>query len=218
MISTTILAIAYWALYYLFFRYFTVQPDHAWYFLALYYAAIVIMGLLLIIIFFFFFNRLAAAIAAPFSDLISQKTEQIEYGTFSDTPFTIIGLIRDSSRAIRHSFKILGLYLALLVGSLLLLVLPGIGPFLFSVSGALLSAFLFAYEFLSYPMDRRKFTWMQKKEFLKTRLGTVMGFGLGCVAVAAIPVINILFIPSAAIGGTLLFLELQDSANVNKAR
>lgn len=187
-----------------------INPPEAgeWYRQVLAYLLLAVIVVLMLVVVAFIFTRVASAIAAPFNDLISQKTEELAGGSFKDVPFSIVGLFKDSGRAIAHSFRILGVYLGLMVPALLLLLVPGIGPLLFSTVAALLSAYMFAYEYLGYPMDRRRFSFSEKRRFLRSQLRAAIGFGLGNLAVASIPVINFLFLPAAVVGGTLLFLDL----------
>jgi CysZ protein len=107
---------------------------------------------------------------------------------------------------------VLGIYLALLIAALLFLLIPGVGVLLYTGAGALISSYMFAYEYLGYPMDRRRFTWKNKQNFLRSRFRSVIGFGLGNIVVASIPFLNLLFIPAAVVGGTLLFLDLSVAA------
>lgn len=219
VISTAVLGLSYVLLYYFFRRLLTPLTAEAWYLQALYYFLLVVVVLLFAVIFFFLFARVASAIAAPFNDLISQKTEELVTGSFSETPFSVVRLLRDSTRAIAHAFRILAIYVFLLVLALLLFLIPGVGPLLFSAVGALLSAYMFAFEYLGYCMDRRRYLFREKQAFFRSKFRSVMGFGLGSVAVATIPVVNLLFIPAAVIGGTLLFLELtspNESPSVRK--
>jgi CysZ protein len=208
-ISFVIMGIAYVLLYFGLGRMLGVLPSEEWYWRALYYVVVFVLTILMTVLFFFFFARVASALSAPFNELISQKTEELVTGNYTDTSFSVIRLIKDSSRAIAHSFKLLGLYLILLIACLFFLLIPGVGGFLFSACGWLLSAYMLAYEYLGYPMDRYRFSWNAKKKFLGTRLRTIIGFGLGNLIAASIPLVNLFFIPAAAIGGTLLFLELK---------
>jgi CysZ protein len=208
-ISAVILTASYWLLYHLFARFSAPYSDVEWYWRVLYYLVLAVVGVVLLIVFFFLFTRLASALAAPFNDLISQKTEELVTGAFIEAPFSVIQVFKDSARSIYHSLKILGLYLGLLLATLPLLLIPGVGGVLFSIAGTLLSAFMFSWEYLNYPLDRRKFSWSDKRLFFQSSFRSVMGFGLGSVAMAAIPVVNLLFIPAAVVGGTLLFLDLQ---------
>ncbi len=209
LISLVVMSSAYVLLYFTLGRFLGAFTSQEWYWQILYYFVIAVLTIVLVVMFFFFFVRVASALASPFNDLLSQKTEELITGTYSDVPFSALQLMRDSGRAIGHSFKLLGLYLVLLCSCLLLLLIPGVGGALFSVAGWLLSAYMFAYEYLGYPMDRRKFLWSQKRAFFRSNFRSVMGFGLGNLVTASIPLLNLVFIPSAAVGGTLLFLELE---------
>jgi CysZ protein len=117
-------------------------------------------------------------------------------------------LLKDSVRGVGHFFRILGVYLGILVASLFLLLVPGIGPMLFAGAMVLNTSYMLAYEYLGYPMDRRRFTFKQKRLFLKSHVKWTMGFGLGNATLASIPVLNVVVIPAAVVGGTLLFLDL----------
>jgi len=209
IISLLVMSGAYVLLYFTFGRFLGSFAVQEWYWQVLYYLVVILVTLILVVLFFFFFTRVASALASPFNDLLSQKTEELITGTYSDVSFSMIQLLKDSGRSIGHSFKLLGLYVILLCSCLLLLLIPGVGAPLFSVTGWLLSAYMFSYEYLGYPMDRRKFSWTEKRAFFKSRLRTILGFGLGSLVAASIPIVNLLFIPSAAVGGTLLFLEIE---------
>ncbi len=210
-ISVVILGGSYGLLYHLFTRFVTPYSGGEWFWSVLYYLVVAVVTILLVVVFFFLFTRIASALAAPFNDLISQKTEELVTGSFTDTPFSVFRLFKDSVRSVYHSLKILALYVGLLLAALLLLLIPGIGSLLFTVTGTLLSALMFSWEYLNYPLDRRRFSWKEKWTFFRSRFRSVMGFGLGSVAVATIPIVNLLFIPAAAVGGTLLFLDLKSS-------
>ena len=213
-ISIVVLGGSYALLYHIFSKLVGHMVNEQWYWQALYYVLLVMVTAIILVFFFFVFTLIASALASPFNEVISQKTEQIVTGTFHETPFSVILLVKDSGRAIAHSFRILGLYLVLLALALLFLLIPGIGSLLFAVAGALLSSYKFAFEYLGYPMDRRRFSWRDKKAFLKSRFNSIMAFGLGNLAIAAIPVVNLFFIPAAVIGGTLLFLDLEASGRI----
>lgn len=213
-ISVVVLGGSYVLLYHIFFKLVGHMVNEQWYWQALYYGLLAMVTVIILVVFFFIFTLVASALASPFNEVISQKTEQIATGTFRETPFSVIMLVKDSGRAVAHSFRVLGLYLLLLASALLFLLIPGIGSLLFAIAGALLSSYKFAFEYLGYPMDRRRFSWRDKRAFLKSRFGSIMGFGLGNLAIASIPVVNLFFIPAAVVGGTLLFLDLDSSGPI----
>lgn len=208
LISTAVLGVGYGVAYWLFFRLMSPLSGGEWYWQVLYYVVAVLVTVLLLIIVFFIFTFVATAIASPFNELISEKTENLVKGTFQDTPFSLMGMLRDSARSIIHSLAIVGIYVGTLIVSLPLLLIPGLGHLLFAGVGVLLSSYLFAFEFLGLPMDRRRYSFTEKRRFLRSSLRSALGFGLGNVVVASIPLVNILLLPAAAVGGTLLFLEL----------
>lgn len=208
LISVMVLGIAYAVAYWLFFRLMSPISGGEWYWQILYYGLAVVVTALLLVTVFFLFAFVATTIAAPFNELISEKTEALVKGLFQDTPFSVMALLRDSARSVGHSLAILAMYAGVLLLSLVLLLIPVLGHILFVAVGVLLSSYLFAFEFLGYPMDRRRYSFSEKRRFLRSRFRSTIGFGLGNVAVAAIPIVNILLLPAAAVGGTLLFLDL----------
>jgi len=208
VISIVILVGSYILLYDLFIKLISPYTGQEWYGQIIYYLLLVIITVALLGLSLFIVTRLASALAAPFNDIISRKAEEIAAGIFDETPFSLLTFLRDSGRLFAHSFRLLGLYLLLLFLGLVLFLIPVIGGALYTCFGILISAYMFGYEYLGYPMDRRRFSWSQKKKFMRSKLSSVLGFGLGNVAVAAIPIVNFFFIPAAVAGGTLLFLDM----------
>lgn len=209
MISALVLTVGYVLLYYFLRDMVRGVMSDQWYWQLLSYVVAFIVGAFLIVLFFFLFTRVASALAAPFNEVISERTEQIATGKPIGTPFSLGALVRDSARGIVHAFKILAVYVALLVAALVLWIVPGAGPLLFSAATVLISSYMFSYEYLGYPMDRRRFSFREKRRFLRGTLTSSLGFGLGNLVIASIPLVNILLIPAAVAGGTLLFLDLQ---------
>jgi CysZ protein len=207
-IGVLILGGSYWLIYRLLSHFLNTYAVGVWYQQVLYYLLLLVAAVLLSVLFFFVLTRVASALAFPFNDLVSQKTEEIVRGTFHDSSFSVLQLAKDSARSIGHSFKVLGIYLTLMIGALSLVLIPGVGAPLSAVACALISSYMFAYEYLGYPMDRRRFTWKEKQSFLRSRFKSVIGFGLGNLVVASIPFLNLLFIPAAVVGGTLLYIDL----------
>jgi len=215
IVSMAILGGSYALLYNLFVKWMGPHMGTEWYSHVLYYVLLFMITVALLAAFFFIFTRLASAVAAPFNDLISLKTEELVCGTVNETPFSLVQLFKDSGRLLLHSFRLLGLYLGLLIVGLVLLLIPTVGGILYTAFGVFVSAYMFAYEYLGYPMDRRRYSWAAKRGFLRSKFGSALGFGLGTLAVAAIPIVNFVFIPAAVAGGTLLFLDLKSDSSTN---
>lgn len=208
-ISTLLLGTAYYFLYTYFLDVITGLTGQEWYWQIVYYIVVVALAIVLLIVVFFLFIIVATTLAGPFNDLISEKTEQLVSDEYREEPFSALQLLKDVGRGVYHAVRLLALYLGILVLALPLLLVPGIGHMIFTVITVTLSAYLLAFEYLGYPMDRRRYGFSEKRKFIRSSLTSALGFGLGTVAFAAIPIINILMIPAAAVGGTLLFLDLK---------
>ncbi|MFZ5866014.1 MAG: EI24 domain-containing protein [Thermodesulfobacteriota bacterium] len=211
VITTLVMGVGYYVLYHVFSDLLSrfLGPGTEWYWQVVYYVLLVVAGALVLVMFFFLFTVVATTIAEPFNELISEKTEQLITGRFADTPFSVLQLLKESGRGLVHALRILSFYVGALLVSLLFLLVPGIGAVLFWLVTIFLSAYMLSYQYLSYPMTRRKFTFRQKQALIRSKLFSTMGFGLGSLAVASVPIINVLLVPAAVTGGTLLFLDLQ---------
>ncbi len=208
--SLLLLGSSYIGAYYLLKRLFSRFVADTWYWQIVYYAVAVLSGLVLLAVFFFVITRVASALAGPFNDLMSQKTEELVTGRPATAAVSSGGLLKSCLRSLGHSLKILGLYVVVIVCGLPLLFIPVVGGILFSAVCVLLSSYMFAYEYLGYPMDRRRLSFKEKRAFLRSKPVSAMGFGLGNVAIAMIPFMNLLLIPSAVVGGTLLYLDITE--------
>jgi len=207
------MGVGYYVLYHVFSDLLNRFLGPELYWQVVYYILLVVAGALVLVVFFFLFTMVATTIAEPFNELISEKTEQLVTGQFEDNPFSVLQLLKESGRGLVHALRILALYVGMLVVSLLFLLVPGIGAILFWLVTVLLSAYMLSYQYLGYPMARRNFTFRQKQGFIRSRVFSTIGFGLGSLAVASAPIINVLLLPAAVTGGTLLFLDLQTKGN-----
>jgi CysZ protein len=212
LVLTVSLGLSYYLIYHYLGGWLQNFFGPAWYWQIVYYLVVVIAGLLVLVISFLMFTIIATSIAGPFNDMISEKTEELVTGRVSNAPFSFNQMIKDISRGVWHSLRILGFYVGVLIPSLLLLLIPGIGFGLFGFVIGLLSSYLLAFEYLGYPMDRRRYSFKEKRAFVHSRMKSALGFGFGNFLWASIPIVNILMIPAAAVGGTLLFLNLSRSA------
>ncbi|MEW6350366.1 MAG: EI24 domain-containing protein [Thermodesulfobacteriota bacterium] len=206
--SLLLLGSSYIGAYYLLKNLFSRFTVETWYWQIVYYVLAVLAGLVVLVVFFFLITKAASALAGPFNDVLSQKTEALVTGGLTPATASSGHVLNDCLRSLGHSLKILGLYVAVIGCGLPLLLIPGVGSLLFSAVCVLLSSYMFAYEYLGYPMDRRRLSFKEKRAFLRSNLVSAMGFGLGNVSIAMIPFINLLLIPSAVAGGTLLYLHI----------
>jgi CysZ protein len=154
-----------------------------------------------------------SVIAAPFNDALSEAVEVIAAGR-SPAPFSLARMLRSLGRTLGLELAKWLLY-ASIMGPLWILnwVLPGPGSVLYLVAGTSITALFFAVDYLDFSAARHDFTLRQRAVLASTRLGSVMGLGFGIWALLFIPVINLLFMPAAVAGATLLFLDLQPASS-----
>jgi CysZ protein len=156
-----------------------------------------------------------SVIAAPFNDALSEAVEGIASGRTA-APFSLARMLRSLGRTLGLELGKWLLY-AGIMGPLLILnwLLPGPGSILYLLVGTTITALFFAVDYLDFSAARHDFTLGQRAVLVRTRLPSAMGLGFGIWALLFIPVVNLLFMPAAVAGATLLFLDLQPS---DKAR
>jgi CysZ protein len=168
-------------------------------------AALGVLALLLVVG-FFTFGVLAALLAAPFNEILSQSTERLLTGRSGEAGQA--ALLAELCRAMVGAGKLLGIELAAILLCLPVMIVPVVGtvlgPVLFTAQGS----FFLALSFMDYSLDRRRLGARQKLAFCRRHLAEVIGFGLLIYAAMLLPLVNILAIPVAAVGGTRLVLDL----------
>jgi CysZ protein len=155
---------------------------------------------------FFTFGLVAALVAAPFNELISQGTERILTGRTGELKDR--GFMAEMARAGLSALKMFAMEMAVVIPAMLLLLVPLVGPLIFAVP----AAFFLALTYMDYSLDRRKLGVRAKIAFCIGHFPEVMGFGLLTYVCTLIPFVNVLTVPVAAVAGTRLFLRLSDGA------
>ena len=146
------------------------------------------------------FVSLQSLLCLPFCDTIAKRTEAHVLGT--SPPATPFGAMMMS---ILHALARISVYLIVLLG----LFLVGLFVPFMTIASIFWTAAYVALDSFDYPATRRGWTFGQKMGLLKQHTGASLGFGVAAWIFALIPVLNLVVAPSAAVGGTLLFLDLQ---------
>jgi CysZ protein len=155
---------------------------------------------------------LAGVVAAPFNDALSEAVERFETGT-PPPAFSFAALARDLGRSLRVELAKLGLYLALIVPLFVLSwSVPLLGPLLHSMVAAVLTVLYLAFDYADLPASRRGWSTRRRLGTATRHLRELLGFGAGVWCVMLVPLLNLLTMPAAVAGGTLLFLELHGPA------
>lgn len=162
---------------------------------------IVLLGLVLVLL-------LSSVVAAPFNDALSEAVEHILIGKPAP-PFSFGRMLADIVRTVRLELGKALLYLAI-VGPMFLasFFIPGVGQVI-SLVGFALTAVYLGIDYVDWPAARRDWSVGDRVAFTRRQLPAVAGFGTGVWVLLFIPLVNLLFMPAAVAGGTMLFIELE---------
>ena len=162
-------------------------------------------GLFSVFLFFLInwtFVILVSIIAGPFNDLISERVEKrINKETPEDLSISISRLIRDFLSIIINEVKKIGFIISVTLVAFIISWIPILVPFSF-----LITALLFAVEFVDYSWSRNNLTFKEcltdiKKSFLSYSIAGAM-----FLFIMAIPVVNIAMFPFGVIYFTVLYV------------
>lgn len=152
---------------------------------------------------------LSNVVAAPFNDLLSEEVEHLVLGT-EGPKFSWKVVLRDTVRTIGLEVLKLVIYVVVMgLLFLLTLVLPAIGHVISSVVGFVFTAMYFSLDYIDWPASRRNRSVTYRFGLLTDHFMPMFGFGTGLWAFLFLPLVNLLFMPAAVAGGTLLFLDIE---------
>jgi CysZ protein len=184
------------------------RPD-SWLLRLLWYAMYIFILAAVVLLAYFTFFVVQSILSAPFNDLLSERVEALAFGR-EPPAFSSRRLLRDLGLTLLHELAKLSIYAAVMVPLFLVnLVVPVIGTALFAVGGGYMTAVFFAYDFLDYSMARRGWRFGRKWGTLRAHRALTLGFGGSLATALLVPVIGLLCVPMAAVGGTLLFCDLE---------
>jgi len=178
-----------------------------WYLVILYYLAWVVAGLLTTVVVFFGFTVVGNLLASPFNELLSERIELLVKGESDASPFSFVGFVADSGRAMLTELK---KQLFFIVGMILLLLmnlLPGFGPLAYAVLAPIFTLFFLIIEYLSFVLMRKQLGFGQQRRYVFTRPLLMAGFGCAVFCLLAIPLLQFFCIPLAVSGATLLWCD-----------
>jgi uncharacterized protein involved in cysteine biosynthesis len=153
----------------------------------------------------------SGVIAAPFNDALSEAVEHKVLARPA-APFAFGRALRDVARTIALELLKLGAYGAVMVPLFGLgLFVPPLSP-LTHGAGLVFTALYFAIDYVDSAASRRDLSARQRFRWALGHAPAMLGFGVGVWALLFVPIVNLLFMPAAVAGGTLLFLELSGTS------
>jgi CysZ protein len=153
------------------------------------------------------FAEVTNVVGQPFFQIISDRVE----AELGNAPRSDGEWWRGLPRATTESVITFAIYLCFMIPLFVLSFVPFVGQFVVPVIGAFVSGFFLSLEILQIPLEKRG------HDRLAKRVGfhrdprykhEVLGFGIAAFLLFLIPLANVVAMPGAIIGGTLLVRRL----------
>jgi CysZ protein len=157
----------------------------------------------------FGFATLTNLIGQPFFEALSDRVER----DLGDPPPPAPPWWRTLPRATAESLLLLAIGLAAGAALLVLNLVPVVGQ----VVAALVWGYLLAVELLAIPLQRRGLYLRARLRVLWRHRLLVTGFGLAAFLLFLIPLMNVVAMPGAIVGGTLLVRRMLPTASTTSS-
>jgi CysZ protein len=144
------------------------------------------------------------AVASPFLDVLSERVETLVLGT-APVPSSAGRVVASMRMAVGDLVWTL-VYWVLL--NLPLFVLGLVAAPVSAGLGFVVSAVLLAQEFVGLALARRLVPYRRRFAIFRGHRAVALGFGAACMLLFAVPGLNLVLLPVATVGGTLLYCDL----------
>ncbi|MCB1616808.1 MAG: sulfate transporter CysZ [Pseudomonadales bacterium] len=166
----------------------------------------ILFGLTLVVTMGYTFTLIANLIAAPFNGLLAEKVEQRLTGIAPPHEAIPKLVIRTIGRECRKLLYFIPRSLAIFLVCAILFFIPLLNM-LIPVIGFFWSAWCMAIQYLDYPMDNHQISFGDLKDNLSSKKGSSFSFGGSVALLSMIPGINLVVMPVAIAGATVLWVR-----------
>lgn len=167
---------------------------------------LLILGLLIFI--GFVLLQFGVILGSPWYGKLSEELEQQRTGKpAAEIPGAVTSVVVDIWRSLLFEVKKLSLTVGVGLPLLLLNLFPGIGTAIATLGGLLLGATLVCLDFFDPALERRRLKFRTKLRVIRRSLPASASFGLLCLGLVSVPLLNLLAIPVCITAGTLFFCD-----------
>jgi len=149
------------------------------------------------------FTMVANLLGSPFNGLLSERVVRLRS---PDAALPATSLWSELVNAPIAEMRKLLYFAVLALPALLIVFLPVINllaPLVWAVYGA----WIMAVEYCDYPLSNAGIRLDSQRRLLRRRRGLSLGFGAGVMTMTLIPGLNLVAMPAAVIGATLLWCD-----------
>ncbi len=148
------------------------------------------------------------AIASPFLDLLSERVEELVLGR-APYPLSVKRVVVSVVMSIKD--LVAGVLLLVLVNAPVFLVslIPVVGTVPAAIVSFCFSAWLLAHEFVGLSLVRHLASYSARWGVIRRSKLLSLGFGSAAMGLLVVPGLNLILLPLAAVGGTLLYCDLE---------
>jgi CysZ protein len=168
-------------------------------------------GVVLAIVSVSIFISVAALIAAPFNEELSESIEEIETGV-PGPKFRVLRFLVDLVIGIAHAARRVFIYLVVM-GVLLVigLAVPVVGTIVAAVLGAIATARFASYDAFDAIWARRRYRYKQKTAYLREHRWRTLGMGAVVGVLLIVPGLNVIGLAIGATAATLRVIDQERS-------
>lgn len=156
------------------------------------------------VILYFGFSLLANVIGAPFNGPLAAAVEKQLTGQYpqgAERP-----LRKEVLVAMASELRKWGYYLMFAIPLFLICLVPLITPFS-PIIWFVFGAWMYSLEYAEYPMGNHGLTFVQVRKQLRNRRILSLSFGAVITLASMVPVLNLLVMPAAVAGATIMRVE-----------
>jgi len=145
-------------------------------------------------------------LTSPFHALLAEKVEEAITGEPVPALDGVAAALLEVPRALFRELRKVLYYVPMAVGVLILTIVPLFTAFA-PLAWFLLGAWMMSLQFVDYPMDNHRLAFRDVRDACAARRLSTIGFGGTVAFFTGIPLLNLIVIPAAVIGATLLWCE-----------
>ena len=149
---------------------------------------------------------LVLMLTSPFHTLLAEKVEESITGEHVPALEGIAAALLEVPRALFREIRKFLYYVPMALAVLILTIIPVLNAFA-PLGWFLLGAWMMSLQFVDYPMDNHRLPFREVRDACAARRLSTIGFGGTVAFFTGIPLLNLVVIPAAVIGATLLWCE-----------